>query len=161
MPFCGPRLKPRGARGLSKHYHLNFDTKLGHGICAICRISCACVSCTSILDQLWISGIPSKKEARYQPITDCTYWLVLGSYNNWNIIHITPKSKLFEAFDEIHQVVIDRISDNTSSLVQSGNYGVINTSEITTNLFYVFQFISEAYTLQNDTHIDGQVISVG
>ena len=33
LPFCGPHTKPHGARGLSKHYHLRFDTKLGHGIC--------------------------------------------------------------------------------------------------------------------------------
>ena len=46
LPFCVPHSKPHGARGLSKHYHFRFDPKLGHGICAICRISCACVACT-------------------------------------------------------------------------------------------------------------------
>ena len=73
----------------------------------------------------------------------------MGSYNNWNIIHLTPKSTPFEAFYEIHQVVIYRISDNVASLVQSGKYGVIDTSDTTTDGFYVIQFISEAYTLQN------------
>ena len=72
LPLCGPHPKPHGARGLSKHYHLRFDPKIGHGICVIRRIPCACVACTSMLDQPWISGIPSKKQARYQPVTDCT-----------------------------------------------------------------------------------------
>ena len=40
-------------------------------------------------------------------------------------------------------------------------YSAINTDETTTNGFYVIQFISEAYTLQNDTTIYGQVISAG
>ena len=31
LPFCGPHSKPRGARGLGKHYHLRFDPKLGMG----------------------------------------------------------------------------------------------------------------------------------
>ena len=57
--FCGPHSNPHGARGLSKHYHLRFDPKLGNGICAICRIPCACVACTSMLDKPWISGMPS------------------------------------------------------------------------------------------------------
>ena len=35
LPFCGPHPKPHGARGLGKHYHLRFDTKLGCGVCAI------------------------------------------------------------------------------------------------------------------------------
>ena len=30
LPFCGPHPKPHVKRGLSKHYHLSFDTKLGH-----------------------------------------------------------------------------------------------------------------------------------
>ena len=66
-----------------------------------------------------------------------------------------------EAFDDIPQVVIDGISDNMASLVQSGKYGVINTSYTTTNWFYVIQLISESYTLQNNTKIDGQTVSSG
>ena len=158
LPFFGPHSKPRGARRFSKHYHLRFDPKLVHGICEIICIPCACVACTSILDQPWISGIPSKRQAHYQTVIDCTYWPVLGSYNNCNIIHITPKSTHFEAFDEIHQVFFDSISDDMASLVQSGKYGLINTSDTTTNLFCVIQFISEAYTLQNNTRIEGKFI---
>ena len=84
-------------------------------------------------------------------MTDCTYWSVLGSINNWNIIHMSPKSTRFEAFEEIHQVVLNRISDNMASLVQSSKYGAINTADTTTNLFYVVVFISETYMLQNNT----------
>ena len=57
----------------------------------------------------------------------------MGSYNNWNTIEITPKSTPFEAFNEIHQVVLDRISDNTASLFQSVMYGAIDTYDTTTN----------------------------
>ena len=35
LPFCGLHVKPHGVRGLSKHYHLQLDPKLGHGKCAI------------------------------------------------------------------------------------------------------------------------------
>ena len=49
LPFCGPYSKPHGARGMSKHYYLRFDTKLGNGVCAILRIPCACIACTSML----------------------------------------------------------------------------------------------------------------
>ena len=55
----------------------------------------------------------------------------MGSYNNWNIINLTPKSIPFAAFDEIHQVVIDGISDNIASLIQSGGYGVSDRSDKT------------------------------
>ena len=48
-----------------------------------------------------------------------------------------------------------------ASLVQSGMYGYINTDDTTTNGLYVIQFLSEAYTLKNNTTIDGQVIYAG
>ena len=48
-----------------------------------------------------------------------------------------------------------------ASLVQSGMYCTINIDESTTNIFYVIQFLSESYTLQNNTIIDGQIISAG
>ena len=47
------------------------------------------------------------------------------------------------------------------SLVQLGMYSAINTYYTTTNGFYVIQFLSDAYTLQNNKTIDGQVISTG
>ena len=103
----------------------------------------------------------TQKKWRYQPVADCTYWTFLGPYDNWNIIELTPKSTSFEAFDEIHQVVHDEISDNMASLFQSGMYGAINTDETTKNGFYVIQFISEVYALQKNTIIGGQVISDG
>ena len=140
FPFCGPHPKPCGERGVGKHYHIPFGPELGHDICAIRRIPCACVACTSILEKPWLSGIPSKKQARYQPVTNYTYWPVLGSYNNCNIIELTPKSIPFEAFDEIHKVVIDGIIENVAPLVQSGMYGAINTDD--TQQMYYISFIS-------------------
>ena len=47
------------------------------------------------------------------------------------------------------------------SLVQPGKYGDINTADTTTNGFYVIKFISEEYTLPNNTKIYGKMIYVG
>ena len=132
----------------AKHYHLSFDPKLGMGKCEICRIPCACVACTPMLDKAWISGIPSDKQEQYQPVTKCTYWPVLGAFNNWNIIELSSESTSSETFDEIHQVVLDGISDNMESLVESGKYEAMNTTDTSTKGFYVIMFTSGAYTLQ-------------
>ena len=48
-----------------------------------------------------------------------------------------------------------------ASLFQLVMYGAINTYDTTTNVSYVIQFLSDAYTLQNNTTIDGKVISSG
>ena len=161
LPFFVPHTKPHGSRGLSKHYCLCFNPKLGRVICDIHRIPCACVGCTSMMNKPWISCISSKKQACYQPVTNCTYCPVVVSYNNWNIIELTPKSTPFEAFDEIHRVFFYGISENIALFVQSGMYGAINIDDTTSNGLYVILFISEAYVLQNNIAIDGKVISDG
>ena len=66
-----------------------------------------------------------------------------------------------DTFDEIHQVVIDSISDNMASLVESGKYGAINTTDTSTKRFYVIMFKTGAYTLQENTTIGGQIMIAG
>ena len=129
LPFCGPHSKLHGARGLGKHYHFRFDPKLAMEECAICRIPCVCVASTSMLDKPCIYGISSNKQDCYKPVTKCTYWPVLGSFNNWNIIQLSSQSTSSDTFDDIHQVVLDGISDNMASLVETGKYGSINTTD--------------------------------
>ena len=114
-----------------------------------------------MLDRPSISIIPSDEKERYEPVTKCTYWPVLGHFNNWNIIPLSQKSTPSESFDEIHQVVLDGISDNMASLVESVKYGYINTTDITTNGFYVIMFTTDAYTLHYNTTIDRQIINTG
>ena len=48
-----------------------------------------------------------------------------------------------------------------ASLVESGKYGAINTTDTATDKFYVTMFTSEAYTLQDNTTIDGKIITAG
>ena len=161
LPFCVPCYKPHGARALVNHYHLRFDPKLGMGECAICRIPCACVACTSMLDKPWISSISSDKQERYKPVTKCNYWPVLGYFNNCNIVELLSKSISSDTFDEVHQVVLDGISDNMASLVESGTYGAINTTYTSTNGFYVIMFTSGTYIIQENTTINRQIITAG
>ena len=48
-----------------------------------------------------------------------------------------------------------------ASLIESGKYGAINTTDTSTNEFYVIMFTSGAYTLQENRTIDGQIITAG
>ena len=77
LQFLGTHNKPHGVRGLGKHYHIHFDTKLGHGTCEICHIPCDCTLCTSIMDQPWVPGLPAQQKPHYQPTQSFTYWPVL------------------------------------------------------------------------------------
>ena len=107
-----------------------------------------------MLDIPLVHGIPPRQQPHYQSVTDCTYWPVIGSFNNWNIITLSHKATTIEYFEEIHQVVLDGISDNMSLLVQSGKYGAINKIGTQKMGHYVINFVSEAWTLQGSTTHD-------
>ena len=79
-----------------------------------------------MLYKLLIYGTPSTKQACYQPVIKFTYWPVLGSYKNCDIVELTPKSIPFEEFDEMHKVVLDGISYKMASLGKSVMFGAIN-----------------------------------
>ena len=85
--FCGPHSKPHGTRGLDNHYHFRFYPKLGMGVCAIRRIPCACVACTSMLDKPWISGIKLDQQDWYKPVTKFTDWPVLMYKQHMHMVY--------------------------------------------------------------------------
>ena len=114
-----------------------------------------------MLDKPWIYGITLDEKERYKTFTKCTYWPVLGSFNNWNVIHLSQKSTPSDAVDEIHQVVLDVMSNNMASLVELVKYGSIKTTDTETNIFYVIMLKSEEYKLQDNTTIDGKIITDG
>ena len=162
MLFCGPHEKPHGVRGLSKNYHLQLDPKFGHGSkCTIQRITCDCISCTTILDKSLAYKVDPKKYPHYQPVVGCTHWPVLGSFNNCKIIQFSNKATSSEYFDVVHKVVLDGISENMVSLLQLGKYGAINAADPTTMGYYVINCLSEPYTLKEYHTIDWQVSKAG
>ena len=71
------------------------------------------------------------------------------------------KATTNQHFEDIDQFLLDGISDNMVSLVQSGNYCYINTTDTSKMRSYVIKFVSEAYGLQYDTKCDKQMVSAG
>ena len=53
-------------------------------------------------------------------------------FNNCNIIALSHRTTTSEAFEDINQVVLDGISYKMASLVQSGKYGAMNTTDAST-----------------------------
>ena len=93
-----------------------------------------------MLDKSWIRGLTPQQQPRYQPVIYCTYWKVLGYFNNWNIMTLSYKATTSKDFEEIYQVVLDGISDNMASLVHSGKYVTMNTIDTSTIGYHVIKF---------------------
>ena len=110
LTFCGLHIKFHGVRGLVKHYHLVLYPKLGHGKCSIWQIRCYGVTCINMLDKTWAHDVAHAQQPRYHPVIGCTYWTMLGSLNDWNIIKFKNKNTSSEDFNKVHKVVLGGIS---------------------------------------------------
>ena len=82
---------------------------------------------------------------------------MLGYFNNWRILKLSHQATFSEEIDKIHQVVLDGISKKMDELVQTGQYGDINTTYTSTMGYYVIKFVSEPYTLQGETMFGRQI----
>ena len=100
----------------AKTYRVRCLRNLYCGTCEIFQMICECYGCTSILDKPWIPGVVPLKQILYQPVQYFTYWPVLGSFNNWNIITFYNKNTTSEDFEKIHKVIFDGINENMASL---------------------------------------------
>ena len=58
------------------------------------------------------------------------------------------KSTSSEEFYEIHNIVLDSISKNIASLVQTLKYGAINTKKTKAMGYYVIKYVSDTFKLQ-------------
>ena len=94
-------------------------------------------------------------------VQDCTYWPVLGVFNNYDVIAFPNKNTTTEEFDEINQVFLEDINDNMVSMVQSGKYGATNTTNTTKMGYFVIKYVLDAYTLQEVTTYDDKIITAG
>ena len=87
LEFCVIPNKPHGTHRSGKTYHMCFYPKIGHGSCSIRLIPCSFIQCTSTLDKPLNPGVPPHQQPHYQPVKDCKYWHVLGSFKNWDNIN--------------------------------------------------------------------------
>ena len=114
-----------------------------------------------MLDKPGIRGFPPQQQPWLQPVICIDYWLMTGSFQNWNFIAFLHKAKKVEDFKDIYNVAFDGISDNMSSLVQYGKYGAINKTYTSIMGYYMIKYVSDAYNLQYDITCDWQISSSG
>ena len=113
-----------------------------------------------MLENPWDSGLDHTKQPRYQPVVYFIYWHMLGSFNNWNIIHFNNKR-------HVVRTLIGCIRLCLMALVPICNYYYIQVNSDINSVYptklgyYVVKYVFEYLTLQDDTTTYGQVSKVG
>ena len=89
-----------------------------------------------MLYKTWALSVNHKHKPLYQYAVDCTYFSVIGSFNNWNIFQLKNKNRL----SDICKVFLGGISKNMESLVNISKYGAINIADPTKMGYYVVNY---------------------
>ena len=97
---------------------MRFGKKLGQGTCSKTRIHCYCIQCTAMLDKHWTPNMPPQQKPHCQPVTECTYWPVIGDLQHFYIFH---ESSSIDNFENIYQNFLDGIIGNMIALIELVN----------------------------------------
>ena len=114
-----------------------------------------------MLDNPWALGVDRTKQTIYQPIVDYTYWPMFGFFINWKTIQFNNKNESVEDLYKVHKIVLDNISANMVSLVQTGKYGAAHAEYPKTLVCYVVNYVSYTFTLHEDITTYGRVNKEG
>lgn len=132
-------------------YNIVADPSLGVGMVALRRIPCNCVSCITKQREPWKAGLDAKEQKRYEQNNNCELHHVFGALNDWNIVSLVAKAEADDdELDEAKADVLSGISSIMALGIQVGNYGALMTEDDNSHGYYLFQFLSSSYTLQED-----------
>jgi len=142
--------------GVMGHYNIRADPALGAGCVAVRRIPCACSGCRRQLKQDWVPTLPFQEQPRYKATTDCSMHDVFQGENDWKLITLVDaKDSDVDLNDEVHELVLEGITDRLETRVAVGGYGAVSTDDPESDGYYMLQWDSEPQTLENDVEIDG------
>ena len=84
-----------------------------------------------MLGRTWVNGLPPHQQPFYQSVIDFTYWPLIGSFTNWNILKSSQKATTSATFEEIHH--IEYIQSSKNIVADALSIFPINVNQETTH----------------------------
>jgi hypothetical protein len=153
---------PKGI-GLMECHHIRAEPELGLGVVAMRRIPCACDGCLEQLAKPWLPGLDASKQPRFaKGNKNCHWWSMFEGLNDWHIVELHRVRQKIAAVDEIagneyneaQDVVLDAFAVRMAEDVVAGRNGAFMTEDPDTDGYYVVEWSSSPYTLQEDVELD-------
>ena len=140
--------------GISSMYNIRTDPDLGPKRAMIRRFPCLCPGCVAKLLLPWEDGIDPQNQPRYQTPGACKFVQVFGDQNKWTFVRLeeTTESNQEES-NEIQQNVLTAFSTRVAANVEVEGFGALLTDDPDSEGFYIVQWTSEPYVLQEDTKL--------
>jgi len=146
--------------GLLGHYNVRADKDLGVGRVALRRVPHACAACLKQLDKPWCPGVPPEEQPRYASSTECELWPIFEQedgepgLNDWKIVQlVSTKDSSAEEEEEVQRVVLASLGEMMAERIHDGGVGAFPTEDDDADGYYIVDWKSEPYTLQEDVEL--------
>ena len=81
------------------------------------------------------------------------YWPLFEGLNDWNVVSLTELGEM-EMLEEAKEAALGDIATCMSEDVIIGGYGAFMTNDKTSRGYYIVQWMSVPYTLQDDLALE-------
>ena len=124
---------------------------------AVRRIPCACSFCIEKLDLSCDKNEKDTSRKRYSTNKQRFNWNIIEGLNDWDIITLVTqtKNKNIEKDDEVFKTILTGVETKTNEKILTTMYGAMRTDDESTDGYYVLQWTSEPYTIQEDKEMEG------
>ena len=109
------------------------------------------------LNKPWVVGIPKEEQPRYAVSDDCEYYDIFEDTNKWKFVNVKVSNKQSDVIDEeleMNQHVLECIASTMAQKIVIDGFGALPTTDPDYNGYYIVQFKSDPYTLQDDHQLD-------
>ena len=132
--------------GIGAMHNIRTDRELGIGKAAVRRIPCGCEQC--------VEQMKKPIEERYSPTTNCRLYSIFEGLNDWNVVKLGAPKDAGQAAEEEEGYskiqVLESMTLRAALEIKSGNIGTFSTTNDETDGYYVVEWVSEPYTIEED-----------
>ena len=142
-------------QGISAMYNICTDLDLGIRQAAMCHIPCSCKACVEQLAKPWKSGIEPEEQERYARNEKCKWWKIFEGLNDWKIVTCMLKTGADdEEIEDAQEEVLQGLATMMSESIKIDGVGAFMTGDPDADGYYIIQWTSIPYTLQEDQMLD-------
>ena len=137
-------------------YTIRCNLDLGVSKDVVRSIPCARKYCIEQLELRWDKNEKDCNHQRYNVNKSCMYWNIFECLNGWNIIKLVATSKInAEKDDKEFRTILRDVETRMSEKRLKTIYGAIRIDDESIDGYYVVQWTSELYILQEYNEMKG------
>jgi hypothetical protein len=125
-------------------------------------VACGCGPCKDQLQRPWVLRSSITVQPCYVVNKDCKLWPSYEGANDWKIVALMPKTEADnKVVHESLRCALNALVARMSLMMREGHIGAVSMTDEEAMGYYLVKWLSEPYTLQEDTEGMSGMIPIG